>query len=82
MLSLPSLPHYRKLQLRLSSGKQLTIQLDQGLSYWDTDRREKNYQLKFDFAVHDVGAAIMESIQCRLAAASNENTQIFISATH
>ena len=82
VLSLPSLPHYRKLQLRLSSGKQLTIQLDQGLSYWDTDRREKNYQLKFDFAVHDVGAAIMESIQCRLAAASNENTQIFISATH
>lgn len=40
VLSLPTLPHYRRLQLKLRSGNQLTIQFDQGLSYWEAERSE------------------------------------------
>lgn len=79
-LSLPSLPHYRQLQLRLRSGNQLTIQFDQGLSYWEAERSEKSYRLRFDFASHDLGKEIMERIQCRVVAADDEKTQIFLSS--
>lgn len=81
VLSLISLPHYRQLQLQLRSGKQLTIQFDQGLSYWEAERGGKPYLLRFDFAAHQLGAEIMERIKCRLVAASDESTQIFISTT-
>lgn len=79
ILSLNSLPHHRQLQLHLHSGKRLTIQFDQGLSYWEADRSEKGYRLKFDFSTDSLGEEIIERMQCRIAAASDENTQIFIS---
>lgn len=81
VLSLPSLPHYRQLQLQLRSGKQLTVQFDQGLSYWEAERSEKSYLLRFDFASRQLGEEIMRRINCRVLAASDENTQIFISST-
>ena len=79
MLSLHSLPHYRQLQLQLNSGKRLTIQFDQGLSYWEVDRSEKSYRLKFDFYADSLGEELIERIHCRVAAADKENTQIFVS---
>ena len=79
VLSLPTLAHGRQLQLHLHSGKQLTIQFDQGLSYWEADRSEKSHQLRFDFAARQLGEEIAERIQCKVVAADNENTQIFIS---
>jgi len=79
VLSLHSLPHYRQLQLQLNSGKRLTIQFDQGLSYWEADRSEKSYRLKFDFSADSLGEELIERMQCRVAAAGDENTQIFVS---
>ena len=79
VISLPSLPHYRQLQLKLLSGKRLTIQFDQGISYWEAERSDKTYLLKFDFAEHKPGVEIMERIQCRVAGASEDCTQVFIS---
>ncbi len=81
VVSLSSLPHYRQLQLRMRSGKQLTVQFDQGLSYWEAERSEKSYLLRFDFASRQLGEEIMKRINCRVLAASDENTQIFISST-
>lgn len=79
VLSLHSLPHYRQLQLQLNSGKRLTIQFDQGLSYWEADRSEKSYRLKFDFSADSLGEELIDRMQCRVAAAGDENTQIFVS---
>ncbi|HHM5415832.1 TPA: DEAD/DEAH box helicase, partial [Pseudomonas aeruginosa] len=81
VLSLPTLPHYRRLQLKLRSGNQLTIQFDQGLSYWEAERSEKSYQLRFDFASRELGEEIMEHIRCKVSAAGEENTQIFLSSS-
>lgn len=81
VLSLPTLPHYRQLQLKLRSGNQLTIQLDQGLSYWEPERSEKSYQLRFDFASRERGEEIMERIRCKVSAAGEENTQVFLSSS-
>ncbi|MCY1463799.1 hypothetical protein D9M71_817480 [compost metagenome] len=81
VLSLSSLPHFRQLHLQLRSGKQLTVQLDQGLSYWEADRSEKSYLLKFDFAASQLGEEVLEHIRCRVVAASDENTQVFLSVT-
>lgn len=81
VLSLPTLPHYRRLQLKLRSGNQLTIQFDQGLSYWEAERSEKSYQLRFDFASRELGEEIMERIRCKVSAAGEENTQIFLSSS-
>lgn len=81
VLSLPTLPHYRRLQLKLRSGNQLTIQFDQGLSYWEPERSEKSYQLRFDFASRELGEEIMERIRCKISAAGEENTQIFLSSS-
>lgn len=81
VLSLPTLPHYRRLQLKLRSGNQLTIQFDQGLSYWEAERSEKSYQLRFDFASRGLGEEIMERIRCKVSAAGEENTQIFLSSS-
>ena len=81
VLSLSSLPHFRQLHLQLRSGKKLTVQLDQGLSYWEADRSEKSYMLKFDFATNQLGEEILEHIRCRVVAASDENTQVFLSVT-
>lgn len=81
VLSLSSLPHYRQLQLQLHSGKQLTVQFDQGLSFWDAERNEKSHLLRFNFASHQLGEEIMERIPCRVVATSDESTQIFISVT-
>ncbi|WP_313489281.1 DEAD/DEAH box helicase [Stutzerimonas nitrititolerans] len=81
VLSLPSLPHYRQLQLQLRSGRQLTVQLDQGLSYWEAERSEKSYLLRFDFAARQLGEEIMERIQCKVVATGDECTQIFIYVT-
>lgn len=79
-LSLLSLPHYRQLQLHLQSGNQLTIQFDQGLSYWEAERSGQSYRLRFDFASHDLGKEIMERTQCRVVAGDDEKTQLFISS--
>lgn len=79
VVSLPSLPHHRQLQLKFYSGKQLTIQFDQGLSFWEAERSEKSYLLKFDFAASQLGQEIIDRIYCRVAAPSDERTQIFIS---
>lgn len=79
VLSLPSLPHYRQLQLRLRSGNKLTIQFDQGLSYWEAESSEKSYLLRFDFTARQLGEEIMERIHCRVVASGFESTQIFIS---
>ncbi len=81
VLSLPALPHYRQLQLQLRSGKQLTIQFDQGFSYWEAERSGKPYLLRFDFSSPQLGEEIMTRIQCRVLAASDENTQVFISSS-
>lgn len=81
VLSLPSLPHYRQLQLKLRSGRQLTIQFDQGLSYWEPERSDKSYQLRFNFASSEIGEEIMDRIRCRVSAVGDENTQIFISSS-
>lgn len=77
--SLPSLPHYRQLQVKLSSGNQLVIQFDQGLSYWETERGQRPYHLKFNFDANNLGEEIMHRIQCRVVAANDDSTQIFIS---
>lgn len=79
VLSLPVLPHYRQLQLKLGSGNQLTIQFDQGLSYWEAERSQKSYQLRFDFTSGELGEEIMERIRGRVVAAGDECTQVFIS---
>lgn len=79
VISLSSLPHYRQLQLMLSSGKQLNIQFDQGISYWEAERAEKSHMLRFNFDAKELGEEIMERIQCRIVSAGDENTQLFIS---
>ena len=78
VLSLPTLPHYRQLQLRLRSGKQLTIQFDQGLSFWEAERSSNRHQQKFNFDAPQLGQEVMGRIQCRVEAPGNEKTQIFI----
>lgn len=78
VLSLPSLPHHRQLQLKFRSGKQLTIQFDQGLSFWEADRTMKTYLLKFDFAAGQPGQEIIDRIHCRVCAPNDDCTQIFI----
>ncbi len=78
VLSLPTLPHYRQLQLKLRSGKQVIIQFDQGLSFWEAERSDKSHPLRFNFAASQLGQEIMERIQCRVSAPSNEQTQIFL----
>ncbi len=79
VLSLHSLPHYRQLQLKLHSGKRLTIQFDQGLSYWEADRSEKSYRLKFDFSAVSLGEEIIQRMLCNIAAAGDDTTQLFVS---
>ncbi len=81
VLSLPALPHYRQLQLQLRSGKRLTIQFDQGFSYWEAERSGKPYLLRFDFSSPQLGEEIMTRIQCRVLAAGDENTQVFVSSS-
>lgn len=81
VLSLQSLAHGRQLQLHLHSGKQLTIQLNQGLSYWEAERSEKSHLLRFDFKARRLGDEIMERITCRVVAADTDSTQIFISVS-
>lgn len=79
VLSLHSLPHYRQLQLQLHSGKRLTIQFDQGLSYWEADRSEKSYRLKFDFSAVSLGEEIIQRMLCNITAAGDDTTQLFVS---
>lgn len=81
VLSLQSLPHYRQLKLRLRSGKQLIVQLDQGFSYWKAECSEKSHLLRFNFKADDLGNEIIERIQCKVTAADDESTQIFVSVT-
>ena len=81
VLSLSSLAHARQLQLQLRSGKQLTIQFDQGLSYWEADRSEKAHLLRFDFNSHKLGNEIIERIAGKVMAADASGTQIFISVS-
>lgn len=79
VVSLPSLPHYRQLQLQMRSGRTVIMQFDQGLSYWRVDANERSYQLRFDFSTRQLGAEIMERIRCRVVAGGDECTQVFIS---
>lgn len=79
VISLPSLPHYRQLQLNLRSGKQVVIQLDQGFSYWEADRRERTYHLRFNFEAENWGVEIIDRIRCDVAGVGEDGTQIFIS---
>lgn len=79
VLSLQSLPHGRQLQLQLLSGKQLTIQFDQGLSYWEIDRSEKSHLLRFDFKANQLGDAIINCITGQIVATDINGTQLFIS---
>lgn len=79
VLSFASLPHYRQLQLKLSSGKQLTIQFDQGLSFWEAEHSDKGHPLRFNFEGHQLGEEIMEQIQCRISAPPDSKTQIYFS---
>ncbi|WP_426697045.1 DEAD/DEAH box helicase [Aeromonas hydrophila] len=79
VLSLHSLPHYRQLQLQLHSGKRLTIQFDQGLSYWEADRSEKSYRLKFDFSAVSLGEEIIQRMLCNITSAGDDTTQLFVS---
>ncbi len=78
VLSLNSLPHYRQLKMKLLSGKHLIVQFDQGLSYWEADRNERS-SLRFNFAAGQLGEEIMERMRCKISAASDESTQIFVS---
>lgn len=80
VLSHPSLAHYRQLQLQLLSGEFLILQFDQGFSYWEPERNEKSYLLKFDFTSRMLGEEIVERIHCKVVAAMNDSTQIFLSA--
>lgn len=80
VVSLPSLPHYRQLQLKMYSGKQLVIQFDQGLSYWEAERGQRSYNLRFNFESSNLGEEVMARIQCNILAASDESTQLFISS--
>lgn len=77
--SLPSLPHYRQLQLQLRSGKRLIIQFDQGLSYWRVEVGERSNLLRFDFSSRQLGVELMDRNQCNIVAGGDECTQIFIS---
>lgn len=52
-----------------------------GLSYWEAERSEKSYQLRFDFTSRELGEEIMERIRCKVSAAGEENTQIFLSSS-
>ncbi|MOA05338.1 hypothetical protein D3C78_1249310 [compost metagenome] len=81
VLSLRSLPHGRQLQLQLRSGKQLTIQFDQGLSYWEAERSEKSHLRRFDFKARQLGDEIMLRITGKVVAADADSTQIFISVS-
>lgn len=66
---------------QLTRSQKRTIQFDQGLSYWEAERSEKSYQLRFDFASRELGEEIMERIRCKVSAAGEENTQIFLSSS-
>lgn len=81
VVSLPSLPHYRQLQLQLRSGKKITIQFDQGFSYWGAERTDRSYLLRFDFSSPRMGEEVMDRIQCLVTASSEDDTQIFISVS-
>lgn len=75
------LPHYRQLCLELKSGHTLTIQLDQGFSYWRVYKNlseKSNHRHKFDFGKTDIGEEIMEKKSYEIEAPSDDSTQIFI----
>lgn len=86
VFSANKLPHYRQLCITLKSGKKLIIQLDQGLSYWlvDNKEREKNASaFEFDFKNKNanIGEKIIDGILCNVIAPSDGPTQLFISVS-
>ena len=80
VLSQPVLPHYRQLRIGLASGRSLTIQFDQGLSFWEATRSENGYSTRFNFEIGNMGAELMEKIQTPIRAAASEGTQLFLSS--
>lgn len=80
VLSQPVLAHYRQLRIGLASGRSLTIQFDQGLSFWEATRSENGYSTRFNFEIGNMGAELMEKIQTPIRAAASEGTQLFLSS--
>lgn len=81
VISEEKLPHYRQLCLELKSGRILTIQLDQGFSYWRVYRNpseKSNHLHKFDFGATDIGEEIMGKKSYNIEAPADDSTQIFI----
>ncbi|WP_223816923.1 hypothetical protein [Pseudomonas lactis] len=79
VLSQPVLAHYRQLRVGLASGRSLTIQFDQGLSFWEAARSENAYSTRFDFEAGDLGCELMEKIKTPIGAAADDRTQLFLS---
>lgn len=79
VLSQPVLAHYRQLRVGLASGRSLTIQFDQGLSFWEAARSENAYSTRFDFEAGDMGCELMEKIKTPIGAAADDRTQLFLS---
>lgn len=73
------LPHSRQLYLELQSGKTLTVQLDQGFSYWQTSRSAERYLLKFNFNSQNIGKEVSDRVRCDIESPLYDNTQIFVS---
>jgi len=76
--SQPSLPHGRTLTLKLESGSSLTIQLDQGFSYWEvaSDPRQRQAPA-FNFHAKELGKELAE-LRINLKGQDDTPTQIYV----
>lgn len=73
-----TLPHGRTLTLKLESGSSLTIQLDQGFSYWEVESDPRQRQAPaFNFHARDVGKELAE-LQVKLKGQDDSPTQIYV----
>lgn len=72
-----TLPHGRTLTLKLASGGSLTIQLDQGFSYWEvaSDPRQRQAPA-FNFLAKDIGKELAE-LRINLKGQDDTPTQIY-----
>lgn len=72
------LPHGRTLKLKLGSGGSLTIQLDQGFSYWEVESDPRQRQAPaFNFHAKEIGKELAE-LQIKLKGQDDSPTQIYV----
>lgn len=77
-----TLPHGRTLTLKLASGGSLTIQLDQGFSYWEveSDSRQRPAPA-FNFHAKEIGKELAE-LRVVLKGQEDSPTQIYVKLNH